>query len=97
MNPLIDIGAELKQLLSCLYLSTNKLAFMNGPAWQKSQILTGLANGYYNIIRNGERTNIQNNGSKQTASINDLDFFFETIALNNSSGHHLNSWINLLY
>jgi len=93
MNPLIDIGAELKQLLSCLYLSTNKLAFMNGPAWQKSQIITGLANGYYNLIRNGERTNIQNNGSKQTASINDLDFFFETIALNNSSGHHLNSWI----
>ena len=92
MKPPIRFGADLKQLLSCLYLSANKLAFLNGPTWQKSQILSSLTNGYYDIFRNSEINDNQKDGSKQTVSIHDLDTYLETIALNNPN-HSLNSWI----
>jgi hypothetical protein len=90
MSP-INLDFELKQLLSCLYLSANKLAFLNGPTWQKSQILTSLTNGYYDIFRNSVINDNQKGGSKQTVSIHDLDTYLETIALKNPK--HTNSWI----
>tara|TARA_B110000211_G_scaffold77812_1_gene91222 strand:+ start:8206 stop:9342 length:1137 start_codon:yes stop_codon:yes gene_type:complete len=92
LPPPINIDSELRLLLSCLYLSVNKLAFLNGPTWQKSQILTSLTNGYYDIFRNDEIDDDQKGGSKQTVNLKDFDAYFETIALNNPN-YSLNSWI----